>query len=243
MRLVRKSSWFVVPMALAATAAAAAAAAGWAAPVDPVPVKDDQAVIQRRPATHGAWFGWARVSEGPPEHSNFYVQRGTEARVKVNAPKTQGLSGGIVGRSVFYVQQVGDRHPRINRFDLRTGHRSPLPKKVNHYRDYRVSGSLSVSGAWLLYNGTKLRGQFGYPYATIVLYNRVTQRLRTLASASTDWYEAYAGQVNGRYATFLWEYLDDTGTTSLNLYDIESKQSVEVYNEDGWLQWIPAVSS
>ncbi|WP_243058620.1 hypothetical protein [Nocardioides sp. SR21] len=224
-------------------ATAAVATAGWAAPVDPVPVKDDPAVIERAPATNGAWFGWARVTGSEPERSNFYVQRGAGPRVKVNAPRTQGLSGGIVGRSAFYVQQLRDNHPRINRFDLGTGKRSALPKKVNHRLDYRVRGSLSVSGPWLLYNGTKLRGQFGYPYHTVVLYNRVTHKLRTLASASSDWYDAYAGQVNGRYATYLWEYLDDTGTTSLNLYDIETKQSVELYNEDGWRQWVPAVSS
>lgn len=227
----------------ALVATTAVATAGWAAPVDPAPVKDDPAVIERAPATSGAWFGWARATDDKSDHSDFFVQRGTERRVKVNAPKTQGLSGGIVGRSVFYVQQLGDNHPRINRFDLRTGKRSALPKKVNHRLDYRVRGSLSVSGAWLLYNGTKLRGQFGYPYDTVVLYNRVTHQLRTLASASTDWYDAHAGQVNGRYASYLWEHQDDTGTTSLDLYDIRTKKTVMQENEDGWRQWIPAVSS
>jgi len=112
------------------------AAASWSAPADPVLVKGDPSVLEGVSTAHGAWIGWVQSSSTSTSHDNFFVQRGGQAPVRVNAARTSGLGGGIAGHGVFYVQQFGDRRPQLIRYDLRTGDRAPLPAKVNHYRHY-----------------------------------------------------------------------------------------------------------
>lgn len=225
----------------------AAATASWAAPGEPVLVKDAPRVVEDVPASHGGWFGWEQHPEGTSEPGDFFVQRGSAARVKVNAARTQGLGGGIVGRSVYYVQKFRDRDPRINRFDLLTGHRSPLPAKVNHHHRgglwHGVRGQVSVSGAWLLYGGfIEATSEWDYPTWTVMLYNRVDHSLRTLASAEADSTNYVAGQVNGRYATY-WSY-ERYGGSDLYRHDIRTRRSVELpQRPERGDPYDPAVSS
>ena len=196
----------------------AVATASGAAPLDPVPVKDNPKVTETVPSAAGRWLGWVQNSKRRPAHHDFYVQRGADARVKVNAVGTRGLGGDFAGRNVVYVQQCCDRPPRINRFDLRSGLRSPLPAKVNHRRHTvkisgtgthpvvsGVRGDVTVSGPWLLYSGyTELLDVDTYWRHTVMLYNRVTHELRRVAAESSDFYALTAGQVNRKYVAYLW---------------------------------------
>lgn len=229
---LRRYAALVAASALAVTGLASAS---WAATLAPIPVKDKPTVTEIAATAHGAWFGWAQDPDGKPVRHNFYVQRGTGARVKVNAAGTQGLGGAIVGRHVYYVQQFRDHDPRINLFDLKTGHRSALPSKVNHNRHGRhgrlldgVRGAVTVSGDWLLYSGFTYPGQFGYRNDTVMLYNRVTHQLRQLSSASTDWHDSFAGQVNGNWVTYLWWDYGGETTSSVYRYNIKTKKYVEL---------------
>ena len=234
-RAVVRHAALIVAFGLAVTGLASAS---WAATVAPIPVKDKPTVYEDAPTANGAWFGWAQDPEGKPDRYDFYVQRGTGPRIKVNAAGTQGLGGAIVGDSVYYVQQFGDREPRINRFDLNTRTRSALPSKVNHNRHGRhgrlldgVRGHVTVSGPWLLYSGFSEPGQFGYPNDTVVLYNRVTHEMRQLASVSSDWNGRFAGQVNGRYATYIavsYGACCGDPSTEVRRYNIKTKRTVTV---------------
>jgi hypothetical protein len=244
-----------VPFALVATLTTMS----WAAPVDPIPVKDNASVAEGAPTSHGAWLGWVQNSRRKLDHHNFFVQRGTQARVRVNAAKTQGLGGGILGHHVYYAQQFRDRHPQIVRLDLETGHRRPLPSKVNHYhhtvhlpccggQDDKnhvlsgVRGNVTVSGSWLLYSGyMQDLDHDEYPYYMVMLYNRVKDKLRQLASALSDDVNYYAGQVNGRYATY-WSFAR-YGGSDVYRYNIRTRRSVALPHGAGGDQYDPAVSS
>ena len=238
-REVTRLAALVVPFALVSTALASASGA---APAEPVPVKTKPTVTEVAPTAHGAWFGWSQNSEAKPDHFDFYVQRGTGARVKVNAPKTQGVDGAIVGHRVYYAQQLGDRAPRINRFDLRTGHRTPLLAKVKGRLSPVVGEDVSVSWPWLLYSGYA-RSSFGGD-RTVMLYNLVTRKLRTVSSRAMDLNELYARQVNGAYLTFRnYNYADEPAYVVYR-YNIETKQYESLRpSEESFGQGEPAVSS
>jgi hypothetical protein len=259
LRRTRRSA-LLVPAVLVA---AAVATASWAAPVEPIPVKDDPNVVETAPAARGPWFGWAQNSQQDPDHYDFYVQRGTEDPVKVNAANTQGLGGDFAGRDVFYVQQFGDRDPRINRFDLKSGLRSALPAKVNNYRHTvkhyfgnghkgnrvisGVRGDLTVSGPWLLYSGyMEFLDYDVYRYDTLMLYNRVTHRLRQIAAVSSDYLHLSAGQVNGKYVTYLKKTSYGTGTGDKSVpyrYNIKTGREVKLASARKSFSWGPSVSS
>lgn len=238
---------------------ASLASTSWAAPGVPILVKDNPGVDEGAPTSNGAWFGWAQARKGKSEF-DFYVQRGTGARVKVNAAKTQGFGGGIVGHSVYYVQKYLDRVPRIIRFDLKTGQRTPLPAKVNHYRHTAhlpccggqpdkepvisgVRGTASVSGPWLLYSGYMAARDRDVLFYTVMLYNRVTHQRRTIALLNSDEAVLHAGQVNGNYATYKSE--QRYGGSDFYRYNIKTKRSVELSgpDDDVVYQYDPAVSS
>lgn len=250
MRLVA----LVAPLALVAALTTGA----WAAPSDPVPVKDDPHLVEGVPTSHGAWLGWTQDSRRDASHRNLFVQHGTQAPVRVNAPRTQGLSGGIAGHRMYYVQQYRDRRPRLIRFDLDSRDRTPLPPKVNHHRhsvhvswcDHQhdkshvvsgVRGNATVSGRWILYSGyMEVPGCDVYPYDTVMLYNRVDHQLRTITSDAGDEGVTYAGQVNGRYATYWW--FGRYGGEELYRYDIGTRRTVSIPLPDDSV-WDPGVSS
>lgn len=230
----------LVPFALVATLTSAS----WAAPSDPVPVKDDPHVVEGAPTSHGGWLGWTQDSRRDASHRNLFVQRGTQAPVRVNAPGTQGLSGGLAGHRVYYAQKFRDRNPRIIRFDPVTGDRTPLPPKVNHrrHREYplccggpsdhkhrmlsSVRGNVTVSGPWLLYSGYLHDLDDDFLYDTVMLYNRVNHELRTITSNPGDGGVTYAGQVNGRYATYWWS--GRCGGEEVYRYDLKTKRTVSL---------------
>jgi hypothetical protein len=250
----RRLAAFVVPVALVGSLAAAS----WAASGDPVLVKHiPPDAFDAVSTSHGAWFGWAQNSSRDAEHYDFFVQRGDETRVKVNAAKTESRSGGIVGNGVYYAQQFDNRDPQIVRFDLKTGHRTPLPAKVNHYIHTahfpfadspktrvlgRARGNVTVSGPWVLYSGFLDRyPDAGMPSYTVMLYNRATHQLRTLAAYQIEdnGPALWAGQVNGNYVTY-WSF---DGSSDVYRYNITTKRSVKLSRPASGSQYDPAVSA
>lgn len=224
----------VVPLVLVVTTASTAFGA---VPDTWTPVKDNPNVDELHPSPHGRFLGWAQSSPRNPEHVNFLVERKDGTRVKVNAAGAQGLAGDIVGRSVFYLQQVGDRSPRIQRYDLRTGNRTPLPTKVNQNRKREIYGEgpygpdgspLTASGPWLLFGGKRIVADpDSYALSTAMLYNRTTHQLRELRAVSGEYLWVAPGQVNGRYA--VWAVRDDINATGgIELYDIKTHKITKV---------------
>lgn len=248
----------LVALATSVALVAAVTTSAWAAPADPVPVKDDPHVVEGTPTSHGDWLGWTQDSRRDARHRNLFVQRGTQVPVRVNAPGTQGLSGGIAGHRMYYVQQYRDRRPRLIRFDLDSQDRTPLPPKVNHHRhsvhvswcDHQhgksrvvsgVRGNATVSGRWVLYSGyMEVPGCDVYPYDTVMLYNRVEHQLRTITSDAGDEGVTYAGQVNGRYVSYWWS--GRYGGEKFYRYDIRTGRTVELPLPDD-SSWDPGVSS
>lgn len=242
----------------AALVLAAVGDASWAATLEPVPVRSNGSVAEGAPTSHGAWVGWVQNSRKSPDHVNFFVQQDGQSRIRVNAAGTQGLGGGIVGRHVYYAQQFRDRRPRIDRFDLETGRRTPLPAKVNHHRHTvrlpccgdqagksrvlsEVRGDVTASGPWLLYSGYMEELDHGQDvYYTVMLYNRAHHRVRTVDAVMADRDGNWAGQVNGRYATY-WSF-DAQGDGDVYRYDTRTGRTVTLPHPAGD-QYDPAVSS
>ena len=233
----------VVPLVVVVTTAAATSAA---VPDTWTPVKDNPKVDELFPSPHGGFFGWAQSTPGNPEHFNFLVERKDGTRVKVNAAGTQGLAGDIVGHSVFYLQQLSDRPPRIQRYDLKTGKRSPLPAKVNksrttiravvEYPPPPAGGYLTASGPWLLYGGQRIFDPDSYPLHTVMLYNRVTHELRDVRQVNYEEADLFPGQVNGRYAVWVVaDSIDDSD--AIERYDIKTEkiESLVTQEKDGHL--------
>lgn len=250
MRLVALAASLVLVTALTTGA--------WAAPGDPEPVRVTPRVVEDTPTSHGAWLGWEQGARHDPTHGNYFVRRGTEAPVRVNAAGTEGYSGGIAGHRVYYVQQFHDRRPRMIDLDLRTGDRTPMPAIVNHRRHLEyatccsgqqhhrshmlswVHGDVTASGPWLLYSGYMDDLDHDFPYETVELYDRVDHRVRTLATMPDDEVGLWAGQVNGRYATYWW--VGRYGGEKFYRYDIRTGRTVEIPLPDE-SSWDPAVSS
>lgn len=249
--------------AAAALATVVGASASWASPGDPVPVRDDPNVVETAPSAQRGWFGWSQNSAANPDHLNFFVQPAGGDRIRVNAPRTQGLGGDKVGGAVFYVQQYGDRPPRINRYDLSSGLRSPLPPKVNHWRHTvrpyigtepnrvltGVRGDVTSSGPWLLYSGYMRFldfEDFVYPHDTVVLYNRRTQRLRLVETKSDEDYDLEAGQVNGSFVAYLEtdNFSDGETPTVAYRHNLQTGRTVSFAPGEQFLrQSAPSVSS
>ena len=248
----------LVALATSFALVAAVASGAWAAPGDPEPVRATPRILEGTPTSHGAWLGWEQLSRHDSSHANYVVRRGTQAPVRVNALGTEAYSGGIAGHHVYYVQQFRDRTPRMIDLDLRTGDRTPMPAIVNHRRhlEYatccsgqqshkshmlsRVQGNVTVSGSWVLYSGYREDLDHDFPYETVELYDRVHHRVRTLATMPFDEFGLWAGQVNGRYATY-WRF-GRYGGENFYRYDIRTGRTIEIPLIDD-RAWDPAVSS
>ena len=240
----------LVPLVVAVTTATATSGA---VPDPWTPVKANPNVDELHASPHGGSFGWVQSSPRNPEHFNFLVERKDGARVKANAAHTQGIAGDIVGNKAFYLQQLGDRSPRIQRYNLKTGKRTPLPANVNQNKKrevdregpYGADGNpLTASGPWLLFRGIRyVEDPDLYPLSTAMLYNRVTHKLRELQSVSREYKWVTPGQVNGRYA--VWAVRDDiNGTGGIERYDIKTDklETLVPLTDDGGLNLGASVS-
>jgi hypothetical protein len=176
-------------------------------PATPTPVKDDPGVLEMSPSAYELRFAWRQYSNTKPYHDSYYVQRGTQQRIKVNAPGTSALSGGVLDKAVIYAQQRGRGEVQLYNFDLRTKTRSPMPRAVNAARygkkPVTITGEMSASGPLVLFRGMTPALNDPAGLDIIFLYNRVTKKLQALDSIQDDHFGVSPGQVNGSWATWV----------------------------------------
>lgn len=244
----------LVPLVAAAVLTVSAPASAATPGVEPV--KQDPDVLEAAPTSRGAWFGWLQGRRTMSASTDLYVQRHGEEPVRVNAPGTVAGRGGIAGRHVYFTQR-GERRTRVVRYSLVTGDRSPLPEKVSHrrhvltVRDGRgeeevpvvsgVRGDVSASRTRLLFSGYTYRLDDHDRYDDVVLYDRATQRLRTVARSGYADGDLRAGQVNGDHAT--WSFFGVDGGAALYRYDIRTGATATLPQVPGVTQWDPGVSA
>jgi hypothetical protein len=150
--------------------------------------------------------------------------------VRVNAPGTQGLGGGIDGDTMVLQQDVGDDH-NIVLFHFSTGKRTGVAA-LNGWTGEQSHPT--ISGPWILWQ--RSRGGSSW----VVLYNRATGKTRVIAHEDKAWRIVYAGQVNGTYA--VWG-LSTPSAWDVYLYDITTR-TTKLIVRPSWVsyQYMPAVT-
>jgi hypothetical protein len=183
-----------------------------------------------QPARSARFLAWERNTPARPGHYDVFVRSRPGRRIKVNSPGTMGANGGIDGRRLVYQQwRKGDSDIRI--FDLRRRKRGYPPRGVNTPRwEYWPS----ISGRWILF-GRRLPGGA----RRVILYDRRSRRVRTLARTSGPRQFAAPGQVSGRWAVW-WKCTPATGCNVFR-YDIRSKRRLRAPNP-GRYQRAPSVT-
>lgn len=216
-------------------------------PLTPTPVKTtDRPIWEFSAAAGGTWFGWARANFSTGSF-NYFVQRGTEPRLRVNAKGTSADGGGIYRRTLVYSQSRGQTSD-LYRFDLRTGRRTAFPERVN--TPGAGESSPTLSGRHLLFHRFRNRLRAELWIDQVLLYDRKTRTLRVLgrteSSPDDSCFEyLHTGQVNGVYA--VWERGFDCGPPTVGdvvLYNINSNTKTTIPGPRGDIsQESPAVSS
>ncbi len=157
-----------------------------------VPVKATQA-DEVSPVAGNGYFAWAQNSLRRPHHFDVYAQKGNGRPFRVNAVDTQGMPGGISGRTLVYQQWRG-MQSEIEFINLEKRTRVKPPKGTNT-RQWESRPSLS--GPWLLFDRADRHGSF----ERVLLRNLQTGAQVELARTSKYPVDrVLAGQVAGRFA-------------------------------------------
>jgi hypothetical protein len=213
---------FAVAGLLAVTASAATA---------PVPVKASSR-NEALPAAGGDYFAWAKSRRGMLRIFDVYAQHGTEAAVKVNAPKTHALTGGIDATRLAYQEISSKGNSNIRFFDLTTRRRSSPPGVNTKRYEWRPT----ISGEWLLFG----RGiPFGGSRQQVILRNLVTGEQRILGSIRSRSRALFPGQVNGNFA--VWTTCQ-SGPCSVFRYDLTTQAATQMPST-GQSQYGPSVTT
>jgi hypothetical protein len=137
------------------------------------------------------YFAWSQNSKAHPSHSDAYLKRGSQPRVKLNASGI-GFLGGIDPPMVAY-QQVVRGNSNIKFYNADTQTRSNPPAGVN---TAEWEWEPSISGDWLLYGrlSTSSSNQR-------VILRSLLSGTETILDQSFSFREP--GQVNGDYAVWI----------------------------------------
>ena len=196
----------------------------------PVPVKASSR-NEVTPSAGGEYFAWAKSRRGTQRTFDVYVQRGSEPAIKVNAPRTEALGGGIDGTRLAY-QEISKRNSNIRFFDLATRRRSSPPGVNTKRYEWRPT----ISGDWLLFG----RGlPFGRSTQQVILRNLVTREQRVLVSLRTRNGSLVAGQVNGNFAVWM---RCASGSCSVFRYDLTTRTTTQMPTT-GQYQYAPSVTA
>ena len=167
-------------------------------------------------STDGGILGFQVNSRRYPNDYSVEIEDQAGQSAYINAPGTEGFSGGIDGTTIVYSERDGtNQHLKL--FDLATGQRSDIPALDTAAPDSHPT----ISGPWILFT----RGDRASS-TDVLLFNRVSGELRTLASITAHGTRAfvYAGQVAGNYAVWgrvtasgqdVFRYQINTRTTTL----------------------------
>jgi hypothetical protein len=137
------------------------------------------------------YFAWSQNSRAHPNHSDAYLKRGSQPRVKLNT-KGRGYLGGIDPPVVVYQQVVGD-NSSLKFYNANTHARTNPPAGVNT-SDWEWEPS--ISGDWLL---------FGRSSSTSSDERVILRSLTTPTEVTLDQSFSFRdpGQVNGDYAVWI----------------------------------------
>jgi hypothetical protein len=138
-----------------------------------------------------SYFAWSQNSRAHPGHSDAFLKRGSEARVKLNT-KGLGYLGGIDPPMVAY-QQVVAGNSNVKFYNSDTHARTNPPTGVNT-SDWEWEPS--ISGDWLL---------FGRIAANSSDQRVILRSLTTATEVTLDQSFSFRepGQVNGDYAVWI----------------------------------------
>jgi hypothetical protein len=195
-----------------------------------VPVLSNPDIDETNAASAPGHLAWDQAARAHPTHFDVDTRiNGTI--VRLNAAGTQGLGGGIDGDTMVLEQVIGADH-NIVLYHFATRKRTGI-SALNTW-----SGAQShptISGPWILLQRHRSNGS-----SWVVLYNRDTRRIRTIAHRVKPRRFVYAGQVNGNYA--VWG-LSTPSAWDVYLYDIAKSTSSLIPRPKGVsFQYMPAVT-
>jgi hypothetical protein len=169
-------------------------------------------------STDGEILGFQVNSRRYPNDYNVEIEDRAGHRTYINAPGTEGFSGGIDGATIVYSEWDGTNE-RLKLFDLSTGQRTDIPAldTATTAHDYHPT----ISGPWILFTRAD-----SPRWSKVLLFNRISGELRTLGSISAHrgGTFVYSGQVAGNYAVWgratassddVFRYQIDTRTNTL----------------------------
>jgi hypothetical protein len=186
-----------------------------------------------------AWFGWSQTSTQDPNEWDLYAQPIGGAPFRVNPPGTNAFGGGITGDTIVYIVASPGGHFALSLFDLSTHATTDLAQLNVPSSDEAVPWS---SGNWIVFE--RIHGG----NSSVFLFNRSTQRLLQLASATGKPSRASVqpqtsvqpDQVNGDYVT--WTRFTRAHADAF-LYRISTGTTTRISAPGGDSQYWPAVTT
>jgi hypothetical protein len=183
-----------------------------------------------QPAVGDGVLAWEQNSKAQPRHYDVFARVEGGSTTRINAGRTNAANGGIDGPKLVYQQYRKDRSD-IFIYDLVTGSRSRLPKRVNsrHWEYWP-----SLSGPWLLFARWNTRREVRLLY----LHNMETGgRLRLDRTKGKNVFLG-PGQINGNYAV----WYKCAKACNVFRHDIAAGSTVQIANP-GAHQRAPSVTA
>jgi len=184
-----------------------------------------------QPARGPNHFAWEQNTKAQPNHYDVLAQVDGGGPVRVNRGRTNAAMGGIDGDLLVY-QQYRKGKSNLFLYDLNTGARSGLPRRVNSKKwEYWPS----ISRPWLLF------GRWKMPKGArqLILLNLDTGEQRVLHRVGSRKAFIDPGQVNGDFA--VWSTCPAKGRCQVYRYQISTGTRVQLGNP-GSFQRAPSVA-
>jgi hypothetical protein len=184
-----------------------------------------------QPARGANHFAWEQNTKAQPNHYDAFVQPDGGAPTRVNRPRFNAAMGGIDGNLLVF-QQYRKERSDLFLYDLITGGRSRLPRRVNsRLWEYWPS----ISEPWLLF------GRWKMPKGArqLILHNLATGEQRVLHRVGSGKAFIDPGQVNGDFV--VWSTCPAKGRCQVYRYQISSGTRVQLGNP-GSFQRAPSVN-
>ena len=183
------------------------------------------------PAAGTGGFAWAQGARSGFRFWTLWLDDGAGPRVRVNAARTDGYSGGFAGDKLVY-QEVRGRQSTLRLFDVDSHSRSnPTGVNTRHWEWHPT-----MSGSHILFG----RRNFATRTDRVILRDRaagttlVLDRLPRAGGRRV----AEAGQVNGNYAV----WYRCTPVCNVFLHDIAAGTTTRIPNPQGRQQYDPSVA-
>ncbi|HXJ66675.1 MAG TPA: hypothetical protein VNN79_23190 [Actinomycetota bacterium] len=191
---------------------------------------------ERGPAGGGGYLFWLQNSVADPNHSVLFAKKSGRPKFRVNAPNTQGWSGGIDGSTLVYQQtNMASTKSDLFLFNLATKMRTKLPPAVNTpaWEFWpSMSGDFITFGRWIPSTNVwkELLFQRGHDSATTL--DSIQGKGKTSIGN---------GQINGNF--LVWEKCDARGNCQVFERDLEAGTTTKIPNPQSKSQYAPSVTS